>query len=128
MMGIFRFRKRDNPEKVIILDGAGKQDPETEKQLDQLISDLKEENQKPKEPVEFRQALPKAREWTETVETKDEEDNNAMARLHHNGKWKCRCKYDGSIRNHCRARCPHFKPTFWYKLWCWKNVRDASRR
>lgn len=45
-----------------------------------------------------------------------------------NGKWKCRCKYDGSIRNHCRARCPHFKPTFWYKLWCWKNVRDASRR
>ena len=82
-MGIFRFRKRDNPEKVIILDGAGKQDPETEKQLDQLISDLKEENQKPKEPVEFRQALPKAREWTETVETKDEEDNNAMARLHH---------------------------------------------
>lgn len=33
-----------------------------------------------------------------------------------NGKWKCRCQFDGSIRNHCRASCPHFTPTIWWKL------------
>ena len=82
-MGIFRFGKRENREKVIILDGAGKQEPETEKQLDQLISDLKEENEKTREVVEFRQPLPKAREWTETIETEDDEGDETMARVHH---------------------------------------------
>lgn len=33
-----------------------------------------------------------------------------------NGKWQCRCKRDGSVRNHCRQSCPHFTPTIWWKL------------
>ena len=33
-----------------------------------------------------------------------------------NGKWKCRCKRDGSIRNRCSESCPHFTPTIWWKI------------
>jgi hypothetical protein len=32
------------------------------------------------------------------------------------GKWQCRCKRDGSIRNRCSNRCPHFTPTFWFRV------------
>ena len=32
------------------------------------------------------------------------------------GKWQCRCKLDGSLHNHCSVRCPHFRPTIWWKL------------
>ena len=71
-MGI--FRRRDNRTETIVLDGS----PETEKELDQLIEDLK-----PKEPVVFKQqVIPKAREWTETIED-DKGDDETMARVHH---------------------------------------------
>lgn len=82
-MGMFRFKaakKRENQTKTIILDGAGRQEAETEQQIDQLIQDLRGG----KEKVEFRQAPPKVREWTETIETmEDEEGNEEMARVHH---------------------------------------------
>lgn len=25
------------------------------------------------------------------------------------GKKKCRCQYDGSIRNRCKKECPHYR-------------------
>ena len=54
-----------------------------EKQLDQLISGLKEGNEKPHARPMFRQATPKILEWTEDIETNDEEEGNTMVRLHH---------------------------------------------
>ena len=34
-----------------------------------------------------------------------------------NGKIKCRCKHDGSIRNQCNTdHCPHFRPTLFWKF------------
>lgn len=37
-------------------------------------------------------------------------------------KTKVRCGYDGSIRNQCRnGVCPHFQPTFWWKLMKWSG-------
>ena len=33
-----------------------------------------------------------------------------------NGQWKCRCGRDGTIRNRCSERCPHFRPTIWWRL------------
>lgn len=42
-----------------------------------------------------------------------------------NGRWKCKCKFDGSLHNHCYARCPHFRPTIWYKLWRKKIIRKG---
>lgn len=42
-----------------------------------------------------------------------------------NGKTKCRCGYDGSIRNQCNTnRCPHFQPTWFWKI----MVRFLRRR
>ena len=39
-----------------------------------------------------------------------------------NGQKKVRCGYDGSIRNQCRnGVCPHFQPTFWWKLMKWSG-------
>lgn len=39
-----------------------------------------------------------------------------------NGQKKVRCGYDGSIRNKCRnGACPHFQPTFWWKLMKWSG-------
>ena len=83
-MGMFRFKaakKHENQTKTIILDGAGRQEAETEQQIDQLIQGLREE----KEKVEFRQSPPKVHEWTENIETTeaDEEGNEEMARVHH---------------------------------------------
>lgn len=70
---------------------------ESEEQLDQLIGELKEENQRTKDgPVEFRQAPPKVREWTAMIETKDEEDENGMVRLHH---IKLQENFAGSVMN-----------------------------
>ena len=44
-----------------------------------------------------------------------------------NGDWKCRCKRDGSIRNHCSRHCVHFIPTLWWKIRNRKAIREARR-
>ena len=37
-----------------------------------------------------------------------------------NGKKKCRCKLDGSIRNNCSERCPHLRPTLRARFEIWR--------
>ena len=81
-LGNQRNAKLDEERVKEMIAEAQKQSEES--QVDQLISDLKEENQKPKEqPAQFKKAPPVVREWTKMIETKDEEDNAFMARLHH---------------------------------------------
>lgn len=41
-----------------------------------------------------------------------------------NGKTKCRCGYDKSLRNHCTPeRCPHFRPTAIFRAVHWFYLR-----
>lgn len=45
-----------------------------------------------------------------------------------NGDWKCRCGYDGAIRNHCYgSKCPHFSPTIWWKIQMKIGIRRRFR-
>lgn len=45
-----------------------------------------------------------------------------------NGKKKCRCKLDGSIRNNCSEQCPHLRMTMWAKFEVWKFRRREAKR
>lgn len=87
-MKILRFgsqkKQKGHEPKTVYADEITAWDTGKMEQVDQLISELKEENRKPQETtVEFRQRPPKVKEWSEMIDTHDEEGNETMARLHH---------------------------------------------
>lgn len=50
----------------------------------------------------------------------------AKVKVMTNGKKKCQCGLDGSIRNNCSERCPHMRMTLRARFEVWRYRRNAD--